>query len=898
MELPLISSIQRVQVYETKARYYIIGSNSTETTFRVLKIDRQEPKDLVIQDDKHVYNKVDIRKLLEMIASGNVKAGKQKHTGEGFMKYVSAYGIVGFVRFLEGYYMVLVTKRSIAAVIGGHVTYKIEDTVMQYIPNMPADKYMHPDEPRYVKMFQSVDLSSNFYFSYSYDLTHTLQYNMAPSVDPKFGEPKQTDKHKSNVYGVKVAPERNYVWNKYLIEPYQAHVHSDWILHIIYGFIAQSNMYIYGKSVYITLLARRSNQFAGPRFMKRGANSQGAVANEVETEQIVQDMCVTQLHKGRISSYVQMRGSIPLYWSQDISKMVPKPAITVDKRDPYFHTAGLHFNRLLYRYGAPVILLNLVKRREKRRHEGLLCDEYKDCKAYLNQFLPPDKQLIYIGFDMAHYTKKYAKHTNDVFDRLAGISRFCVKQTGFFLQLPQLRSGFWEQPEYDGVKGNKTESGCRQTGAVRTNCVDCIDRTNTAQFAVGKCALGYQLCALGVLPVPDLDFDTDCVTMLEELYENMGNTLALQYGGSLLVHRIEGYRKIAPWKAHSVDIFQTLSRYYSNAFSDLEKQQAMNVFLGVFVAHDNELNIWDLPTDFYLHNPDAAGLKMHRKSYTMWCDPAIFNHLPLPFEEACKPSHSLIQVLSREDEAVNVLFENYKPYTLTDIKRLAQDMEKVIRNYRHRIYRNPSPFERRASFDGKDSRFAALSIGGSSSHHHHHSGKFMLQSASQELGRTISVKDSTASTTSNTSKSSEDSSSSASSVEGDIVTSSCSDDEKSHFKHRVAKVSHPEPNVYDLDLAQYEEDEFTQELYKRYVDIGAADQSKLSEMKVPHLMASPKIEPLGEYPGDIYGVEEPEVSKRSMDVYIRYVQCGLGGASEPSAANKEIYRNYIRQLYM
>jgi hypothetical protein len=37
--------------------------------------------------------------------------------------------------------------------------------------------------PRYVKMFQAIDLSSNFYFSYGYDLTHTLQYNL---VDPKY----------------------------------------------------------------------------------------------------------------------------------------------------------------------------------------------------------------------------------------------------------------------------------------------------------------------------------------------------------------------------------------------------------------------------------------------------------------------------------------------------------------------------------------------------------------------------------------------------------------------------------------------------------------------------------------------------------------------------------------
>ena len=34
------------------------------------------------------------------------------------------------------------------------------------------------DEMRYVKMFQAIDLSSNFYYSYSYDLTNTVQYNM------------------------------------------------------------------------------------------------------------------------------------------------------------------------------------------------------------------------------------------------------------------------------------------------------------------------------------------------------------------------------------------------------------------------------------------------------------------------------------------------------------------------------------------------------------------------------------------------------------------------------------------------------------------------------------------------------------------------------------------------
>lgn len=60
--------------------------------------------------------------------------------------------------------------------------------------------------------------------------------------------------------------------------------------------------------------------------------------------------------------------------------------------------------------------------------------------------------------------------------------------------------------------------------------------------------------------------------MLEHLYEAHGDTIALQYGGSQLVHRIEGYRKIAPWTAHSKDIMHTLSRYYSNTFSGIRQE--------------------------------------------------------------------------------------------------------------------------------------------------------------------------------------------------------------------------------------------------------------------------------------------------------------------------------------
>ena len=55
-------------------------------------------------------------------------------------------------------------------------------------------------------------------------------------------------------------------------------------------------------------------------------NEKGRVANDVETEQIV----LEDVMGGRprhISSVVQNRGSIPLFWSQETSRLNIKPDI-------------------------------------------------------------------------------------------------------------------------------------------------------------------------------------------------------------------------------------------------------------------------------------------------------------------------------------------------------------------------------------------------------------------------------------------------------------------------------------------------------------------------------------------------------------------------------------------
>jgi hypothetical protein len=46
----------------------------------------------------------------------------------------------------------------------------------------------------------------------------------------------------------------------------------------------------------------------------------------------------------------------------------------------------------------------------------------------------------------------------------------------------------------------------------------------------------------------------------------------------------------------------TPNRYYSNAFTDMVKQDAMNVFLGFYIPQEMTVPLWDLDSDYYLHN--------------------------------------------------------------------------------------------------------------------------------------------------------------------------------------------------------------------------------------------------------------------------------------------------------
>ena len=90
---------------------------------------------------------------------------------------------------------------------------------------------------------------------------------------------------------------------------------------IVHGYIEQKNFTDGGNKFSIMVIARRSRHYAGTRYLRRGINNEGYVANFVEIEQIVERHSSGLKNKQpMISSFVQIRGSIPFFWSQ-----IPNP---------------------------------------------------------------------------------------------------------------------------------------------------------------------------------------------------------------------------------------------------------------------------------------------------------------------------------------------------------------------------------------------------------------------------------------------------------------------------------------------------------------------------------------------------------------------------------------------
>ncbi|KAK2997112.1 hypothetical protein RJ639_025402, partial [Escallonia herrerae] len=587
--------------------FYMIGRDKNRTFWRVLKIDRLEPLELNILEDPTMYSESECCEMLKRIHDGNL---------DGLKFVTTCYGIVGFIKFLGPYYMLLITKRRKIGVLCGHAVYAITKSEMIPIPHSSVQSNManSKNENRYKKLLCTVDLTKDFFFSYSYHVMQSLQKNIS---NPETGQ---------------VLYETMFVWNEFLTRGIRNHLKNTlWTVALVYGFFKQVKLSVPGRDFKLTLIARRSRHYAGTRYLKRGVNEKGRVANDVETEQIVfedvPEECPMQL-----TSVVQNRGSIPLFWSQETSRLNIKPDIRLSKKDNKYEATRLHFDNLVNRYGNPIIILNLIKTREKRPRESILRAEFASAIDYVNKDLPEENRLKFLHWDINKCSRNKATNVLTILSKMAlyslNITRFFSCQVNPSSRGRELLNwsyfekddgGDWSVQNWRNANngtdnlgnsdrrdnGSSRESGNQrvkiqisQKGILRTNCIDCLDRTNVAQYAYGLAALGHQLNSLGLLDAPPIDLDSPLADDLMKAYETMGDTLALQYGGSAAHNKIFSERR-GQWKAaaQSQEFLRTLQRYYSNAYMDAEKQDAINVFLGHFQPQQGKPALWELDSD-------------------------------------------------------------------------------------------------------------------------------------------------------------------------------------------------------------------------------------------------------------------------------------------------------------
>ena len=75
------------------------------------------------------------------------------------------------------------------------------------------------------------------------------------------------------------------MWNYDLLKDfYEIIKRKKWCMPIVHGHIDFKNFNYESKKFSLVLIARRSRQYAGVRYLKRGLNMEGRCANYVEVE--------------------------------------------------------------------------------------------------------------------------------------------------------------------------------------------------------------------------------------------------------------------------------------------------------------------------------------------------------------------------------------------------------------------------------------------------------------------------------------------------------------------------------------------------------------------------------------------------------------------------------------
>ncbi|XP_006649907.1 phosphoinositide phosphatase SAC8 isoform X2 [Oryza brachyantha] len=449
-------------------------------------------------------------------------------------KVSKIYGVVGMIRLLAGNYVLVITSRKDAGSYQGSPVYNVNS--MKFLCCNEAMKHLTAQEKRdeayFMSLLRIAETTHGLYYSYDRDLTLNLQ-RASKLPARRVHKPlwKQADPR--------------FIWNKNLLEEFIESKLDEFIIPLVQGSFRTVQFTLKEAPVRITLFSRRCNRRLGTRMWRRGANLEGATANFVETEQLVE-------YEGLMSSFIQVRGSIPLLWEQ-IVDLSYKPCLNIIQHEEMPKVVQRHFHDLSQRYGDTVV----VDLTDKQGDEGNLSNAF----AAEMERIP---NIRYVHFDFHHICR------GGNFDNLQALYNQieeAIQKQGYFLI------------------NTKGEILLEQNGVVRSNCIDCLDRTNVTQSFLARKSLDLQLQRMGALSSSgSISQSEDISDAFKKIWVEHGDELSLEYAGSYALKGdlVRYGRQTLPGLIK--DGMSALSRYYLNNFHDGVRQDALDLISGYYAV--------------------------------------------------------------------------------------------------------------------------------------------------------------------------------------------------------------------------------------------------------------------------------------------------------------------------
>ncbi|KAL3376137.1 hypothetical protein AABB24_002865 [Solanum stoloniferum] len=450
-------------------------------------------------------------------------------------KIRTIFGVIGILKLLAGSYLLVITERESVGSYMGHPIFKVSS--MKVFPcdhslkNTPVEQKKM--EAEFSALLNVAEKTPGLYFSYDVNITLSAQ-RLHDLGD------------ESKLLPLWRQADPRFLWNNYMMEVLIDHKLDPFLLPVVQGSFHNFQAAIGKDIVDVTLIARRCNRRTGTRMWRRGADTDGFVANFVESEQIIQ-------LNGCTASFVQVRGSIPLLWDQ-IVDLTYKPKFEIVRLEEAPRVAERHFLDLRKKYGN-VLSVDLVN---KHGGEGRLNEKFANAMQHVD-----GDDVRYLHFDFHHI----CGHVH--FERLSilydQIEDFFIKNRYFLLN----------------EKDEKVEV---QLGVVRTNCIDCLDRTNVTQSMLGRRMLEFQLRRLGIFDAEEtISTHSNLDESFKILWANHGDDISIQYSGT---PALKGdFVRFGKRTVQGIvnDGRNALMRYYLNNFVDGTKQDAIDLMQGHYI---------------------------------------------------------------------------------------------------------------------------------------------------------------------------------------------------------------------------------------------------------------------------------------------------------------------------